>query len=191
MRFNLLPYACSGPPSLFGGDRIPRPSGYVPARAHSATNSIPRLWWVATPPRARMSEPLGLKVLRTGNSLMSGAPCIWTPAASIAWPIRLSNAIEVCTRLPEINHTLPALDRPGRMEQQATRRIGRRIDVSVHLVELPLCTPLDLRRRRVARRARYMNDPRRSDNRVLGKLQASVTEPDGSARNLPLPAKRS
>ena len=90
-----------------------------------------------------MSEPLGLKgfvyreLLDVGSALHLDA-CGFHRLADSAL-----KRIEVCTRLPEINHTPPALDWPGRMEQQATRRIGCWIDVSVHLVELPLRTRLD------------------------------------------------
>ena len=46
--------------------------------------------------------------------------------------------VELRARLPEVDHAPAALDRPRRVEQQALRLVGGRIDLGVHRVEL-LC----------------------------------------------------
>jgi hypothetical protein len=73
----------------------------------------------------------------TGNSLMSGGPCIATPAAATPLNPRLES-VEILARLPKIDDAPAAIDRARRVEHKPLGRIALGIDVVMNSIELLL-----------------------------------------------------
>ena len=64
-------------------------------------------------------EPLYAWIISwTGNSLMSGGPCGWIPAAAIPFGDSRREGVEVLARLPEVDDAPTSVDRAGRVEEE-------------------------------------------------------------------------